>query len=159
MNKDLISGIVLLAVAGLYYHFTGDIADSTLSDEVGATGLPVMLAAILAILAVLLIGRSLVVARPRTAAATGGYGDEAARPPRALGFLLFGAAYIALLPLVGYVASVALLIAGIALYEGAARNWVVPAAAVGGALLYWAVFVKLLGVNQPLGLLLQGLMP
>ncbi|MFC7395719.1 tripartite tricarboxylate transporter TctB family protein [Chelatococcus sp. GCM10030263] len=158
MNKDLISGIVLFAVAGLYYHFTGDIADSTLSDEVGATGLPVILAALLAILAVLLIGRSLVVARPRAAVAAGD-GDEAARPPRALGFLLFGAAYIVLLPLIGYGASIALLIAGIALYEGAARNWVVPAAAVGGAVLYWAVFVKLLGVNQPLGILLQGLMP
>jgi hypothetical protein len=159
MNKDLISGIVLLAVAGLYYHFTGDIADSTLSDEVGATGLPVVLAAILAILAVLLIGRSLAVARPRAAAAAEADGDDVAGPPRAFGFLLFGAAYIALLPLVGYAASIALLIAGIALYEGAVRNWVVPAAAVGGAVLYWAVFVKLLGVNQPLGILLQGLMP
>jgi hypothetical protein len=159
MNKDLISGIVLLAVAGLYYHFTGDIADSTLSDEVGATGLPVMLAVILAILAVLLIGRSLIVTQPRAAVAAGGDDEERPRVPRALGFLLFGVAYIALIPFVGYVIAIALLIAAIALYEGAPRNWVVPAAAIGGALIYWAIFVKLLGVHQPVGTLVQGLMP
>jgi putative tricarboxylic transport membrane protein len=30
--------------------------------------------------------------------------------------------------------------------------------ALGGAALYWAVFVKLLGVNQPVGAIWQGLL-
>jgi hypothetical protein len=39
-----------------------------------------------------------------------------------LGFLLFGAAYIALLPFIGYIAAVALMIGAVALYEGAPRT-------------------------------------
>lgn len=164
MNKDLLSGVVLLAVAGTYYTWTTQIADSTLSDEIGAGGLPKVLAAILAILAVCLIVRTLLSARmrPATAAAAAGNADdeeadENAKLPRAIGFLLFGAAYVALLPFVGYPIATALLIAGIALYEGSPRTWVIPAAAIGGGILYWAIFVKLLGVNQPMGSLFQGL--
>lgn len=161
MNKDLLSGVVLLAVAGTYYMWSTQIADSTLSDEIGADGLPKVLSVALAILAICLIGRALLAVRLRPAAATGNAGeeeDENAPLSRALGFLLFGAAYILLLPFVGYIAATALLIGAIALYEGAPRgSWIVPAAAVGGGMLYWAVFVKLLGVNQPMGSIFQGL--
>ncbi len=70
---------------------------------------------------------------------------------------MFGAAYVLLVPYVGYLIGVALLIASVALYEGAPRRWTVPVAAIGGAIFYWAVFVKLLGVPQPAGILFQGL--
>lgn len=158
MSKDLTSGVVLLAIAGTYYTWSTQIADSTLSDEVGAGGLPQVLSVILAILAVILIARALLVARLRTAAAAGSDDeDDNARLPRAIGFLLFGAAYIFLLPFVGYIIATALMIGAIALYEGAPRTWVVVAAAIGGGVFYWAVFVKLLGVHQPMGLIFQGL--
>lgn len=158
MSKDLTSGVVLLAIAGTYYTWSTQIADSTLSDEVGAGGLPQVLSVILAILAVILIARALLVARLRTAAAAGSDDeDDNARLPRAIGFLLFGAAYIFLLPFVGYIIATALMIGAVALYEGAPRTWVVVAAAIGGGVFYWAVFVKLLGVHQPMGLIFQGL--
>lgn len=162
MNKDLLSGAVLLAVAGTYYTWSTQIADSTLSDEIGADGLPKMLAIILGLLAVLLIGRALLAMglRPATAAAsnTAEDDDDNAPVPRALGFLAFGAAYVVLLPFVGYIIATALLIGAIAIYEGAPRrSWIVPAAAIGGGLFYWAIFVKLLGVNQPIGSIFQGL--
>lgn len=171
MNKDILGGLALLAVAGFYHRASGDIADSTLSDEVGAAGLPRLLTIALVILAGILIARALLLARsaPKAAPAVAdtapaepaddGDGERDASLPRAFGFLLLGAGYIALLPYVGYVAGVALLIAAVALYEGAPRRWTVPAAAIGGGLLYWAIFVKLLGVNQPVGSLLQGLLP
>ena len=158
MNKDALSGLVLLAIAGLYYAASGEIADSTLSDEVGADGLPRMLSILLAGLGLLLLVRSLFAlwrARANATASTDG-GD--ARLPRAIGLLLFGAAYVVVLPYLGYVVSIALLIGGIALFERAERPWAVPAIAVGGAVVYWAVFVKLLGVNQPVGSLWQGLL-
>ncbi|CAN7631614.1 tripartite tricarboxylate transporter TctB family protein [Phyllobacterium sp. LjRoot231] len=157
MNKDLISGVVLLAVSGTYYAWSGEIADSTLSDEVGATGLPHVLSVILAILAVLLIVRAVLLSRARTVAAAGTDDESDAHFPRAVGFLLLGAAYVFLLPFVGYIAGTALLIGAVALYEGAPRNWVALAAAVGGAVFYWAVFVKLLGVHQPVGSIFQGM--
>ncbi len=162
MNKDLLSGAVLLAVAGTYYTWSTQIADSTLSDEIGADGLPKMLAIILGILAVCLIGRALLAMglRPATAPAANAEEeeDDNAPMPRALGFLAFGAAYVLLLPFVGYIIATALLIGAIAIYEGAPRrSWIVPVAAIGGGLFYWAIFVKLLGVNQPIGSIFQGL--
>jgi putative tricarboxylic transport membrane protein len=158
MNKDLISGVGLLAVAGTYYAWSTQIADSTLSDEVGAGGLPQVLSIILAILGIALVARTLLAARSRPAAAVvAEEEDYNARLPRAVGFLLFGAAYIFVLPFVGYILATALMIGAISLYEGAPRSWVVLAAALGGGVFYWAIFVKLLGVRQPMGLLFQGL--
>ncbi|MBS7544571.1 tripartite tricarboxylate transporter TctB family protein [Ancylobacter oerskovii] len=156
MNKDAWSGVALLAVAGIYYWATGAIPDSTLEDEVGAVGLPHVLALVLALLGLILLVRGVLAARSEAATAPEDE-ERDARLPRALGFLALGAAYVLLLPYVGYLLGVALLIGAVALYEGAPRNWTLPAAALGGAVLYWAVFVKLLGVNQPVGTLFQGL--
>jgi putative tricarboxylic transport membrane protein len=158
MNKDAASGPVLLLIAALYYAATGSIADSTLSDEVGATGLPHVLTWALAGLGLLLVVRSLVAARPTTQPKVEADGEKDARLPRAIGFLLFGAAYVFVLPFLGYLVSTALLIGAIAIFERAERRWVVPVTAIGGAVLYWAVFVKLLGVNQPTGSIWQGLL-
>ena len=43
MKKDLESGLVLPVIALLYYAATNSIAETSLSDEVGATGLPLAL--------------------------------------------------------------------------------------------------------------------
>ncbi|HEX2552315.1 MAG TPA: tripartite tricarboxylate transporter TctB family protein [Microvirga sp.] len=160
MNKDVLSGLVLLVIAGLYYAATGQIADSTLSDEVGADGLPRVLSILLASLGLLLLVRSLLAARaaPRLAAVAADGKEADARLPRALGFLLFGAAYVLVLPFLGYLASTALLIGAIALFERTERPSMVPVIAIGGAVLYWAIFVKLLGVNQPVGSLWRGIL-
>jgi putative tricarboxylic transport membrane protein len=159
MNKDVFSGAVLIAVSGTYYAWSNQIAESTLSDEVGAAGLPHVLAILLAILGALLVVRALWASATRTASASGSDDEHNnAKLPRATGFILLGALYVLILPFTGYIAGVALLIAGVALYEGAARNWTVPVAAIGGGLLYWAIFVKLLGVHQPAGTIFQGLL-
>jgi putative tricarboxylic transport membrane protein len=159
MTKDLLSGVALLGISAAYYTWSTHIADSTLSDEVGAGGLPRALAFVLAILGVILIARTLLVARvaaPANATASDD-DEEQASLPRGIGFLLIGAAYILLLPFVGYILATALMIAAVALYEGAPRTWVIPAAAIGGGVFYWAIFVKLLGVHQPMGSIFQGL--
>ena len=160
MNKDVLSGLILLVIAGLYFAATGQIADSTLADEVGAAGLPRVLSFALAGLGLVLLVRSLIAARSAPVLEAGGAEDkdEDARLPRAIGFLLFGAAYVMVLPVLGYLLSTALLIGAIALFERTERPWAVPVIALGGSALYWAIFVKLLGVNQPVGSLWRGLL-
>ncbi len=155
MNKDALSGLVLIAIAGAYYWSSAQIADSTLSDEVGAGGLPRLLAYALACLGFVLLVRALAASRSAKIAAAGAEVAEEAGLPRAMGLLLLGGAYVLLLPFLGYVVSVTLLIAIIATYEGAQRRWTLPVVAAGGGLLYWAVFVKLLGVRHPTGTLWQ----
>lgn len=166
MKQDLAGGLGLLTIAGLYAAGTARINDNALSDDVGAAGLPWMLAILLAAVAVALIARALLAgcaAGVPAAALAGGTAaadedeeDEAAPIPRAVGLLLFGFAYIAILPFAGYLPSVALLIIGIGLYEGTAWTWKLPAIAFAGAALYWTIFVKLLGVHQPAGLFFSG---
>src|SRR3712207_2942533 len=53
MNKHVLSRVILLVGAGAYYWATLQIPNSSLSDEVGAQGLPRILAFLLAGLAVL----------------------------------------------------------------------------------------------------------
>ena len=159
MTKDIGSGALLLALAAAYAWATLQIPQSNLSDEVGAHGMPLLLATALAAVAVVIIARGALAASSPAVAETADPGstDETERYestiPRALGFLAFGALYIVAAWLLGYVPALVLLIGGIALYEGIRPGWQPLAVACGGAVLYWAIFAKLLGTEQPVGLL------
>ena len=126
-------------------------------DAFGARGLPHVLAVLLAVLALIISFRGIRALRNAGAAAAGegsvgeDGADHEAPLGRALGLLLIGVGYILVLPVVGYPLGIALLIATIALYEGAARNWRIPAAAIFGGVLFWLMFNVLLGVGQPSG--------
>ncbi len=63
MNKDILSGGLLLAGAGVYWWATTQIPESSLSDEVGAQGLPRILALLLVAVALLIVARGLLAAR------------------------------------------------------------------------------------------------
>jgi putative tricarboxylic transport membrane protein len=156
MNKDVLAGAGLLVVSGLYYAATLQIQQSSLSDEIGPTGLPLILAGLLSGLSVLLMVRGWAMARadPFPAAVSVSDEDEPAAPVRrALGFLGLGLLYVVLSPIVGYVVALTMLIAAVAIYEGARPNWPLLAVALGGAGVFWLLFVGLLGVEQPHGLL------
>ena len=146
--KQSLSGMILLAVAGAYYWATLQIPDSSLSDEVGAQGLPRILAFLLAGLAILIVVRG-VMARPEPAAAIVDPEDADAPPRRALGLLATAAGYVVLAPLVGYAVALAVLIASVAVYEGMTPSWRLAIVAGGGAIVFWLLFVHILGVEQP----------
>jgi hypothetical protein len=155
MNRDVLSGAILLIVAGAYWWATLQIPDSSLSDEVGAQGMPRILAVLLALLAALIIVRGLVIARKPAAAGQADDQGEAEAPlPRALGFLAIAAGYIVVAPLVGFAPALALLIAVVALYEGMRLSWRLAVVAALGALGFWLLFVRLLGVEQPASMFL-----
>jgi putative tricarboxylic transport membrane protein len=150
MNKDVVSGLILLGVAGAYAWATRQIPDSSLSDEVGAQGLPTILAALLAGLAMLIVVRGLTMSRKPQLAVVTDLGEEETAPPRrALGFLAIAAAYVVVAPFVGFGPALALLIAAVAIYEGMRPSWRVAAVAVAGAFAFWLLFVQILGVEQP----------
>jgi hypothetical protein len=153
MNKDVVSGGVLLLVAAVYYWATLQIADSSLSDEVGAQGLPRILAFLLAVLALLILMRGFLVSPKRLATSDTDEGPDASLR-RALGFLAIAAGYVVVSPLVGYGPALALLIAAVAIYEGVKPSWRTAAVAIGGAAVFWLLFVQLLGVEQPSSALL-----
>ena len=150
INKDVLSGIILFVVAAFYYAATLQIPESSLSDEVGAQGMPQILAAMLAGLGLLIAARGLIMGRKPAPVTEVQADDEGEAPPRrALGFLVIAAGYVIVAPLVGFGPALALLIAAIAIYEGAVPSWRLALVAVAGALVFWLLFVQLLGVEQP----------
>lgn len=153
MNKDLVSGIGLLGIAVAYYAASRTIAVSSLEDDFGPHGLPNILAVGLGCVGLLLIVRA-AWARRKTgsvvaAAETALHGS----PLKALGLLAIGFAYILLVDKLGYPITIALLIGGVAWYEGLRPTWQLAAVAAVGSALFWLIFVQLLDVAQPVGLL------
>jgi hypothetical protein len=154
VSRDLISGGALLAIAAAYYTSSLSILDVGLIDDsgVGARGLPSVLSALLALVALGIIVRG--VTRKAPNAAPDEEKEPEAAPPRALGLLLIGILYIPAASFLGYVPALFLLLCAVALYEGAKLGWRVFAIAAGGTVFFWLLFVIFLGVAQPAGSLL-----
>jgi putative tricarboxylic transport membrane protein len=157
MKKDLAAGLALLALAGVYTVLTRRIPTSSLSDAVGPEGLPNLLALALGIVALALIGKSLIAMRlaARMPAAPA-EGEERAGLPRALAFIGLGVGYMLLAPWLGFGLAIAVLMIATALFEGARPSfrllWVGALVGLG----FWLVFVRFLGVEQPVSRLIGG---
>ena len=153
MNRDLVSGVALVCIAAGYYAASRSILASSLEDDFGPHGLPNILAIALACIGLLLAARGAWAATRNHAATTPFRGSPDNRPLRALGLLAIGFSYILLVDTLGYFLAIVLLLAGVASYEGARLTWRLGAVALGGGVFLWLLFVRLLGVAQPAGLL------
>jgi putative tricarboxylic transport membrane protein len=145
MRRDIITGALLLLLAAGYWRMTGLIPSSSLSDEVGADGLPRLLAAALAVIALLIMAKGLLSAK----AVAAPDGEPRASIPRALGFVAIGAGYMLLAPWIGFAAGIAALVVAVAAYEGERLSAKLVAVAVAGGIGFWLVFVGGLGTEQP----------
>jgi hypothetical protein len=148
VSRDTGIGLGLLLLAGLYWLGAGQIKVSRLEGIVGAQAVPKGLAVSLALLSVVLLVQDRLRARPAAGPDEGG-GREGGR--RALGMLLIGAGYLLVIGTLGYLPAVALLILATARYVGRPWSLELVAVAAGGAVLYWLVFVRLLGIPLPAG--------
>ena len=70
---------------------------------------------------------------------------------RVAGLLAIGVAYVVVVPWLGYMPSVAMLIMATIYYQGGALNRQVVVVAMSGAVVFWMLFVMLLGIPQPPG--------
>jgi putative tricarboxylic transport membrane protein len=155
IHKDTISGLLLLALAGGYCAMTLNIPSSSLSDEVGADGLPKLLAATLAIVAFMITIKGLLASRQTTTVSeVDKDAPEQAKITRALGFVALGIGYMVVAPLVGFAAGVATIVIAVALYEREPLSPKLIAVAIAGGIGFWLVFVRFLGTEQPVSSLL-----
>jgi putative tricarboxylic transport membrane protein len=154
VTRDTSVALGLIAVAGLYWLGADQIMVSRLEGIVGAQAVPKGLAVSLAVLSILLIAQDLLRVR-RTAGATGGEESEASGAHahlRAAGMLLIGIGYLALVGTIGYIPAVVGLVVATALYLGQSLSTRLVLLAVGLALLYYLIFVRLLGIPLPAGI-------
>ena len=161
----------MLALAIGYYLLTAQIPESQLADAVGPQGLPRMYAFLLGGLSLILIARSF---RPsglgppkgghyekeKNAPEPGAQSPEPMEGPtpsarsqvlRAFGVIVIGAIYIVIVPWLGYIVSLAALIAATTYYQGGGMSRRVAIVSVSGAVVFWLLFVAILGIQHPAG--------
>jgi len=151
-SRDMVCGAIGLALAAAYFALADALPVSLLADEIGADGVPKSLAVGLALCSLLLIGRAAMV---RKASSDGGEAVGLRDHARSLGIIALGALYAAIAPAIGYPPALALLLVAAALYFGTALTLRLVLVAALGAALFWALFVKMLGVAMPSGSLLR----
>lgn len=152
-KRDITGGLALCALALAYLWGATLIPQSTLSDEVGARGLPFALGFLLALVGAAIAGKAWL---SRTAAHREERGEGQASLRRVLGLLACIALYVFVAWLVGYIIASAVLLLAVSLYEGAPMNLRTFGVAGAGAIVFWLIFVKFLSVEQPIGKLLAG---
>lgn len=149
MKQEIAGGVALLALATLYLIGAAGIPQSTLSDEIGARGMPYLIGVLLAVVSVAIIARGALA--PAAPAANDDEDDYSASMLRALGVFACALLYIGVAWLAGYIVASAVTLLAVMLYEGARLDSRVVAVAVIGALFFWLFFVYFLGVEQPIG--------
>ena len=151
-SSDLGLGVVMLAIAVTYYLLGASIPQSALDDAVGPRGLPRAYAVMLAALALVTIAK-VVLSRERRSDAPAAKQTPGtrARSWRFLGLALIGIAYLTVVPWLGYLVSIALLIAATAWYQGGSITRSAFVVSASGAVFLWLLFVVLLGIPQPSG--------
>ena len=155
MTRDTGVALGLIVLAGLYWLGADQIRVSRLEGIVGAQAVPKGLAVSLAILSVLLIAQDLLRTRRVAAGAAGGEEGEVSGTHahlRAAGMLLIGIGYLAVVGTIGYLPAVVLLVLATALYLGQSLSARLALLAVGLAVLYYLIFVRLLGIPLPPGI-------
>jgi uncharacterized membrane protein YidH (DUF202 family) len=154
VTRDTGVALGLLVLAGLYWLGADRIKVSRLEGIVGAQAVPKGLAVTLAILSALLIAQGLW-RWHRAAAVAGGRetgGATADAHLRAAGMLVIGMAYLVVVGSIGSLPAIALLMLATARYMGRPWSAQLIALAVGGACLYYLIFVRLLGIPLPPGI-------
>ena len=155
-RREMVLGCATLAIAAGYYLMAIRIPQSDIADVIGAQGLPKTYAALLAALSIILIGRAVLARRTAVAAEPRTTAVDPAAPRhvgwRTFGMLMNGVLYVALVPRLGYILSIAGLIASTIYFQGGDLNRRSAAVAVGGALLLWLLFVRILHIPHPAGI-------
>ena len=153
MHRDAITGIVLMALAVLYYKMADALPRSLLSDNVGAEGFPKLLAGSLFVLALVLLLMGLFkrrAANPIEEREKRAHENQAAL--KAAGMLILGILYLLFVSLIGYPFAVGFLIAAVLLYYKEPLSLKVVMAASIGGILFWVFFVFALEIPMPMGI-------
>jgi putative tricarboxylic transport membrane protein len=149
VGRELLCGVLTLAVGVVYFAAATSLPQSMLSDEVGADGVPKALAVVLMTLGILQLVRA---GRRYKIAGAGEFTGTLKEHAQAFGMLTIGVVYIVLAPYLGYPIAVTALIVAVALYAGLPPSWELAVVGIGGGAMLWLLFVKLLGVAMPVGL-------
>lgn len=145
MIADRAEGAVLLALAAIYWREAYRVPPYGISDPLGPSGFPCLLAAALGITGLVLVLRPTAGAPPPVTARR-----------RVVTLFALLALYAALFGVAGFFAATTLFLAAAIVLLAPSWRWRVPVLAVALTIALWLLFVKILGVEvpvSPLGIL------
>lgn len=150
VTRDFVGGAAAVALGAAYLAYAYQIRASALADTLGPGGMPRAYGWLLVVLGGILCAQAAIAGR-RAAPLADEWRGQRRRILWAAGLLAFGVAYVLVVERLGYLVSIALLLMGVALYQGAAPGWRPLLIAVVGATLLWTLFAVILGVRLPQG--------
>ena len=151
LSRDFVGGIAAIIIGTVYLSFAYDLRASALDDIVGPGGMPRAYGWVMVVLGVCLCGVALV-SRWGTDFRTE-WVDQGRRIAWAAGLLGIGIVYLLVVTTVGYLVSMVVLIAATMMYHGERFSVRVLVTSVFGGTMLWALFVFVLDVSMPPGLL------
>lgn len=158
-TRDFVGGVATIAIGAVYLYFAHHLRASALDDSMGPGGMPRIYGWLLVALGSILIIQAALAARTAAVAtapgqeAKGEWEGQGRKVAYAFGLLAIGVAYLFILERLGYLVSIALLITTTAFYLGAGFSGRLIAIGIGGAVFLYAMFVAILGVRMPAGIL------
>ena len=152
MRRDVITGLVLMLLAAVYYGMADALPRSLLSDEVGAEGFPKLLAISLFLLSAVLLLMAIFKQRPaETVEDEEKKTHEKQAALKAGGMLLLGIGYLLSISWIGYPLAAGLLIVAVLLYQREPLSLKAFLTAGLGGLFFWVFFVFALKIPMPMG--------
>lgn len=155
LSRDFVGGLVAIVLGSLYLLFAFRQRVSALADTIGPAGIPKVLGILMVALGIILCAQSIYQRSKFVVPAASEWDGEARKIYRAFGLIVIAVIYLFILVFLGYVLSIALLLAALAFYLGAVFSWRMVLIAVTGAVMLWMIFVFLLDVPMPAGILFQ----
>lgn len=150
-TRDFAGGLAAICFASFYLYRAFQQRVSALADTIGPAGMPKVLGFLMLGLGIILCLQSLIRTLQTTESLPSDWQQEGKKILAAFGLLGLAIIYLLLVGFLGYTLSIALLLAAVALYQGASLSWKLGLIALGGAGLLWTAFVILLGVPMPAG--------
>lgn len=156
LSRDFAGGLAAIVLGSLYLYFAFQQRVSALADTIGPAGMPKVLGILMIALGLVLCLQALYQTYRLKVADSRQWQGQGRKLLRAAGLLCLAIAYLLVVSYLGYALSIAILLCIVALYLGAKPGWQLGLVALGGATMLWAIFVIVLGVQMPAGMLLQG---
>lgn len=164
MRRNLVTGLCALLLGAGYLAMAMQLRASALADAVGPAGVPRVLGVLMMAFGAILSVQALLAERraPKSALADGTASEAAgdgsatvglAGIAKAAGLLVIAIAYLLIVKTVGYLVAVSALLCAASIYGGTKVSWRVFAISIGGGLVFWILFVEILGIPLPSGIL------
>ena len=153
-HTDRLTGILGIAVSSMYVYQASPIEDSLLADAVGVAGVPTAIGYLMLAASMCLFLKSWWKTKQKAEVSEEETEPGGSEHPhwKALGLLALLAAFVAIVPVLGFVVSIGLFVAAVAYYAGARDTKTLMWCALLTGPMLWLSFDYALEIHLPTGM-------